>query len=145
MGESVPLRCAIYCRISQDRESELRGVTRQEQDCRELAAQRGWEVVGVYVDNDLSASTRSKKSRPEFDAMVAAVRAGAIDVLDDWLDDDPDRLMVRRAILNRYVSRIIVKPIGKGASSRWGGPPPDSVVIVPRQAGRSDRTGDRWC
>ncbi|MBQ0900879.1 recombinase family protein [Micromonospora sp. U21] len=81
MGEPVPLRCAIYCRISQDRESEEKGVTRQEEDCRELAAQHGWEVVRVYVDNDISASTRSKKTRPDYDAMIASVRAGAIDVI----------------------------------------------------------------
>ncbi|MFE9691228.1 recombinase family protein [Micromonospora sp. NPDC005806] len=81
MGEPVPLRCAVYCRISQDRESEEKGVTRQEEDCRELAVQHGWEVVHVYVDNDISASTRSKKTRPDYDAMIAAVRAGAIDVI----------------------------------------------------------------
>ncbi|SCF39543.1 recombinase family protein [Micromonospora mirobrigensis] len=81
MGEPVPLRCAIYCRISQDRESEEKGVTRQEEDCRELAAALGFEVVRVYVDNDISASTRTKKTRPDYDAMMVAVRAGTIDVI----------------------------------------------------------------
>jgi site-specific DNA recombinase len=71
----------IYCRISQDRESQEKGVTRQEEDCRELAAAFGWEVVWVYVDNDLSASTRSKKKRPEYAAMVSAVEARTVDVI----------------------------------------------------------------
>lgn len=81
MGEAMPLRCVIYCRISQDRESEMRGVTRQEEDCRELAAAHGWEVVRVYVENDISASTRTKKKRPEYDRMMAAVKSGAVDVI----------------------------------------------------------------
>ncbi|HEX6499600.1 MAG TPA: recombinase family protein [Micromonosporaceae bacterium] len=81
MGEPVPLRCAIYCRISEDRESLEKGVTRQEEDCRELATQRGWEVVRVYTDNDLSASTRSKKRRPEYESMINAVNAGTVDVI----------------------------------------------------------------
>ncbi|WP_309233996.1 recombinase family protein [Micromonospora sp. ATA51] len=51
--------------------------------------------------------------------------------LQDWLDDDPETLHRRREILGRYVKRIIVKPVGKGGSNGWDGPPPDSVVIVP--------------
>lgn len=81
MAEPMPLRCVIYCRISQDRESEEKGVIRQEEDCRELAAAFGWEVISVYVDNDISASTRSKKKRPDFDRMIAAVQAGTVDVI----------------------------------------------------------------
>lgn len=65
----------------QDRESEEKGVTDQEADCRELAASHGWEVVRVYVDNDLSASTRSKKQRPDYDDMITVVWAGAVDVI----------------------------------------------------------------
>lgn len=32
-------------------------VERQERECREQAARLGWQVAGVYVDNDVSAST----------------------------------------------------------------------------------------
>ncbi|MFC7276181.1 recombinase family protein [Paractinoplanes rhizophilus] len=77
----MPLRCAIYCRISQDRESEEKGVQRQEEDCRKLAAQRGWEIVRVFIENDVSASTRTKKKRPEYDRMIAACEAGVVDVI----------------------------------------------------------------
>jgi len=31
------------------------GVTRQLEDCRKLAADRGWSVGDEYVDNDVSA------------------------------------------------------------------------------------------
>ena len=47
--------CAIYVRISEDRAGAGLGVARQEQDCRELAARRGWDVHDVYVDNDTEA------------------------------------------------------------------------------------------
>lgn len=65
---------AIYCRISQDPEGLALGVDRQEEDCRALAEQEGLTVGQVYRDNDTGASTRSRKARPQYDAMMA--RAG---------------------------------------------------------------------
>ncbi len=74
-------RAAIYTRISNDDEGEEKGVQRQEEDCRRLAASMGAEVVRVYVENDVSASTRSKKPRPQYDAMIRAVKAGEVNVI----------------------------------------------------------------
>ena len=58
-------RAAIYARISNDpgtanddqprRGGNGLGVQRQQDDCRALADQLGWEVVAVHVDNDISA------------------------------------------------------------------------------------------
>lgn len=68
---------AIYARISQDTEGEGLGVARQEADCRALAGKLDLHVSQVYTDNDIGASTRSrKKVRPAYDAMLAAARAG---------------------------------------------------------------------
>ena len=75
--EDQRLPTAIYCRISNDPEGREFGVQRQEQDCRRLASNLGLEVAHVYVENDVSASTKSKKARPEYTAMLGAVRAGA--------------------------------------------------------------------
>ncbi len=76
------MRAAIYCRISRDAEQEGLGVARQEEDCRALVKREGWTLVEPpYVDNDISASSLSKKPRPQYDAMLAAVRAGTIDVI----------------------------------------------------------------
>lgn len=78
---TLPTRkqCFVYCRISQDREGRKLGVERQERTCRELAERLGYEVVHVYVENDISASTRSKKPRPQFaDMMNRAVSVEAI-------------------------------------------------------------------
>ncbi|MEW1834539.1 recombinase family protein [Microbacterium sp. NPDC079995] len=62
----------IYTRISNDREGKKLGVERQETACREVAAQLGLTVVGVYSDNDVSASRSSKKPRPSYEAMITA-------------------------------------------------------------------------
>lgn len=72
---------AIYCRISDDRESRRLGVERQEQDCRALAEQRGYNVEQVFIENDLSASTRSTKRRPLFEEMLEACEEGSFDAI----------------------------------------------------------------
>nr|WP_246324539.1 recombinase family protein [Petropleomorpha daqingensis] len=80
-------RAAIYCRISSDPRGLGLGVERQREDCVELAARHGWRVVGTYVDNDVSAY--SGKPRPQYAALMEAVRSGEVDVVVSW---DPDRL-----------------------------------------------------
>lgn len=74
-------RAAIYCRISFDPEGKELGVQRQEQDCRKLAKRLGITDVRVFPENDRSASTRSKKPRPVYDAMIKAAEAGQFDVI----------------------------------------------------------------
>jgi len=64
------MKCAIYTRVSLDRTGEALAVTRQEQECRALAERLGFEVVAVYSDNDISAT--SGKVRPSFEAMLDA-------------------------------------------------------------------------
>lgn len=72
----------IYSRISQDRAGEELGVTRQLEDARKLAEQRGWTVVAEHVDNDLSASGRGK--RPGFEAVLDQLAAGTAEVVIAW-------------------------------------------------------------
>lgn len=74
-------RAAIYCRISDDREGAEKGVTRQREDCLVHADRLGFDVVAEYTDNDTGASTRSRKARPNFDAMLAEVKAGRLDAI----------------------------------------------------------------
>ncbi|MEV7046601.1 recombinase family protein [Amycolatopsis sp. NPDC051061] len=63
-------------------------VQRQRADCLQIADQRGWHVIGEFVDNSVSASDRHK-SRPEYDQLAAAYEAGEFDALVCW---DLDRL-----------------------------------------------------
>ena len=67
--KKAPTTAAVYCRISDDPRGEGLGVKRQEAECREYAAQLGYEVGQVYVDNDLSAT--SGVDRPAFRALLA--------------------------------------------------------------------------
>lgn len=53
------------------------GVQRQLEDCRKLAADRGWVVGDEYVDNDLSAFRG--KARPEYQRMLADLASGIRD------------------------------------------------------------------
>lgn len=76
-----PATAVIYARISSDPEGRELGVERQEADCRELAARLGVEVLGVYRENDTGASTRSRKARPKYDALMERVRGGGVGVI----------------------------------------------------------------
>jgi DNA invertase Pin-like site-specific DNA recombinase len=85
---------AIYCRISNDDKENDRpddkGVTRQERQGRAYVKSRGHSLVGLYVDNDMGASRRSRtKSRPEWDRLMADVKAGRVQVI---VGRDLDRL-----------------------------------------------------
>lgn len=79
-------RAAIYCRISKDDDGAGAGVARQEADCRRLAQSRGWDVVGVYVDNDTSAFNGT---RPRYRRLLADIAARTVDAVVTW---HPDRL-----------------------------------------------------
>lgn len=70
-------RVAVYARISEDELGLEEGVTRQLEDARALATQRGWTVVAELQDNDLSAT--NGKHRPGYDALMRAAEAGGFD------------------------------------------------------------------
>lgn len=75
-------RAAIYCRISQDRAGAGLGVARQEADCRALIERRGWDVVDVYSDNDVSAYSGSP--RPAWQRLLGDIEAGTVDAIVCW-------------------------------------------------------------
>lgn len=75
-------KAAIYTRISLDAEGEERGVGRQQQDCRDLATRDSLDVVALFSDNDIGASTKSrKKTRPQYAEMLRRARAGEFSVI----------------------------------------------------------------
>lgn len=76
------MRAFVYLRQSLDRTGSGAAVDRQRQDCLKLCAERGWDVVRTYVDNDVSASSR--KPRPQYTAMLKAIEAGETDVVVAW-------------------------------------------------------------
>lgn len=78
----MTIRAAIYCRISQDRGGAGLGIARQEEDCRKLCERKGWEVVEVYTDNDVSAY--SGAPRPAWQEMIRDVRDGQVNAVVCW-------------------------------------------------------------
>lgn len=88
----------VYARQSSDRTGDEFGVTRQLDDCRELAGSRGWVVAAEHVDNDVSAS--GKRKRPAFDALIASVETGTVRVVIAW---SLDRLTRNRADTVRLI------------------------------------------
>jgi site-specific DNA recombinase len=98
---TTPRAAAIYSRISNDPDRTALGVERQEQDCRALAQELGWEVAEVYVDNDVSAFSR--KPRPAYERMLADLRDGH---RDGVLCYHIDRLTRRNRDLDRFLEAV---------------------------------------
>jgi site-specific DNA recombinase len=108
------MRTAIYTRISDDQTGERLGVTRQLDDCLALADRLGWEVVARYDDNDISAY--NGKIRPQFEAMLDAMKRGEIDALVCWHTDRLYRSMkdLERLIEIADVSRVQIRTVNGG-------------------------------
>src|SRR3712207_4035020 len=94
-------RAAVYCRISDDRDGLGLGLERQRRDCRALAGRHGWRLVGTFTDNDVSAY--SGKPRPQYAALMEAVRSGEVDVVVAW---DPDRLHRSPVELENFITVV---------------------------------------
>ena len=92
------MRACVYTRISDDHTGEGLGVQRQLADCTALADRLGWEVVKHYDDNDISAY--NGKTRPGFEAMLAAMSNGEFGALICW---HPDRLYRSMRDLERVI------------------------------------------
>lgn len=75
----APRAAAVYARISSDVTGEQLGVARQVEDCRRLAASRGWLVAEEYIDNDVSAY--KARTRPAYERMLADLADGLRDAV----------------------------------------------------------------
>ncbi|WP_246057057.1 recombinase family protein [Nocardioides eburneiflavus] len=93
------MRVAIYARISSDRDGARLGVARQVEDCKALAAKKGWTVTTVLEDNDLSAWTG--KPRPGYETLLDLMREGHIDAVVVW---HTDRLTRSSVDLNTIIT-----------------------------------------
>src|SRR5215213_3796609 len=76
---AATLRAAIYARISREDEGNVDNTDIQVDEGQDFIDQNGWECVGVYVDDNLSAY--SGKRRPRYENLLADIQAGKIDVI----------------------------------------------------------------
>jgi DNA invertase Pin-like site-specific DNA recombinase len=102
--EKPQLRAACYLRISSDPDDKRQGVDRQREDCTALCEAKGWRPEGFYVDNDKSAS--NGKGRPEWDRLLADVKAGSIDAIVVWNQDRGWRQMSQLEDLRRFFESL---------------------------------------
>ena len=80
MNEEPGVRAVIYARISRANENDSLGVERQTILCRQLASERGWEVVGEFSDNGRSAYTRGLR-RDGYERLLQAIASRKVDVV----------------------------------------------------------------
>lgn len=93
------MRAVIYTRQSKDANGDELAVTRQADACRDLCKQRGWTVLDVVIDNDVSASTG--RTRPGFERVLTMAADRAVDVIVCW---HVDRLTRRLIELERVIT-----------------------------------------
>lgn len=97
-------RCVIYCRISKDDLGLGKGVERQLEDSRALAAQHGWSIVLEYSDNDISAFNGAV--RPGYNEMMAAAERGEFDRIVVYMTSRLWRSRTERAAAINKLGRL---------------------------------------
>ncbi|MGB4862644.1 MAG: recombinase family protein [Tepidiformaceae bacterium] len=113
MAPEISYRVGVYTRISEDRDGHQTATARQTQDARQHAERKGWEVVDVFEDVDISVFKTSAK-RPEFERMLTALKSGAIDGVIVWKLDrltrqqrDLARVMEACEVLRGFISSVM--------------------------------------
>ena len=94
-------RAALYMRVStvdQHPETQLH-------DLRQMAGQRGYEIVNEYTDRISGA----KAKRPGLDQMLADARHGKIDVVLVWASDRIARSVKRFLDVVDELSRLNIE------------------------------------
>ena len=99
-------RAAIYARYSSELQSEA-SIEDQVRRCQARAAQEGWTLTQVYSDAAISGATAL---RPGYQAMLAAVREGKVDVIVAEALDRLTRDQEDVASLYKQLSFSGVKP-----------------------------------
>lgn len=93
------LSALVYVRLSRDLYGAGLGVARQREECLEFCARQGWDVVEVFEDNDISAT--SGQRRDGFERALKAVEEGVADVIVAW---HQDRLLRLSKDLERVIA-----------------------------------------
>lgn len=110
---------AGYERISDDREGLKLGVTRQRDDNQSLAAADGTAIPeqAEFRDNDRGASTRSKKTRPYFELLLAYILTGQVRVVYAYSTSRLTRRPLEFEILIRVAEATGVRYVTKASGS----------------------------
>ena len=115
-------RAALYLRVStvdQHPETQLH-------DLRQMAAQRGYEVVQEYTDRISGAKAR----RPGLDQMMTDARRGRFDVVLVWASDRIARSVKHFLDVLDELNRIGVEYVSFREQIDTGGPLGRAIIII---------------
>jgi DNA invertase Pin-like site-specific DNA recombinase len=115
-------RTALYMRVStldQHPETQL-------YDLRQMAAQRGFEIVQEYTDRICGAKAR----RPGLDAMMADGRRGKFDVVLVWASDRIARSTRHFLEVLDELSRLNIEYVSFRENIDTGGPLGRAIIII---------------
>jgi len=126
------MRAGLYARFSTDKQSSTSDQLRV---CERLAARHGFEVVARFTDEGVSGGTAN---RPGYQALLAAARSGAIEVI---VAEDSSRLWrnlaeqsPREAELKDLGVAIVTQDLdSRNEASSWIGPILGTAASVYRQ------------
>jgi site-specific DNA recombinase len=71
VNNSQVRRCVLYARLSVTKEESV-SIVRQLDSCRSYARARGWEIVGEFVDDGVSATANRPEERRGWTSLLAA-------------------------------------------------------------------------
>lgn len=99
----IPKRAALYIRVSTDEQARHGySLAEQEHDLRQYADQHGYNVIGLYADEGVSAR-KSFSRRKEMQRLLEDIRMDAIDIiifkcLDRWFRSVADYYKVQEIL-----------------------------------------------
>ena len=103
-------RCVLYARLSVSKEESV-SIARQLDSCRRYAEGRGWEVIGEFVDDGVSATANRPGDRKGWRALLGA---GGFEAVVIWKVDRLARrvldfLQVDEALQKRGAGLVAVE------------------------------------
>jgi DNA invertase Pin-like site-specific DNA recombinase len=121
-SQAAVKRVALYLRVSTlDQHPET-----QVYDLRQMADQRGWQVVEEYTDRVSGAKAR----RPGLDQLMADARRGRFDVVLVWASDRLARSVKHFLEVLDELSRLNVEFISFRENLDTGGPLGRAVIVI---------------
>src|ERR1700682_3992529 len=115
-------RAALYMRVStldQHPETQL-------YDLRQMASQRGWQIVEEYTDRVSGATDR----RPGFDRLLSEARRGELDVVLVWASDRLARSVKHFLEVLDELSRLNVEFLSFRENLDTGGPLGRAFIVI---------------
>ena len=82
-------RAALYARVSTDKQS----TNNQLRELCQAAERLGWDVVGEFVDHNISG-VKGRTDRPKLDALLKGVARKEFDVVAAWSVDRLGRSLI---------------------------------------------------